>query len=359
MERNTGWKMIVYLAKRDVPQWGDDPAHSAKTERNRVELPRFASTVKSATSDTQAIISDLQAKRISKTQAMAKFRDVLRTHETEAFVAGRRARGDVRDHLTEAEEKMLTGRFSRNMRYFSNFCDDVISGEGRMPYHQRAEAYAKSLWSIYTRGETSDWQDPNAKNLRYHWITDADVEHCSDCLERGAHSVHNDGYSWDELSEIGWPGEKTKCMYNCHCHIRVLKPKSQAQKPLERPEYETPAYTPEAGLQRLEKLLGGPTMPNLLPAAGVPFVAVNPDVIRSSLASVPSAIEREELMRHLPLLPETLLEPESVLRTPDTRIYAKGRVGVAIERQVDGLWKLVLIMLSMSDNKKEATRDNS
>lgn len=350
--------MTILLA-RDLPDWADHSAPRDKFSRNAVEIPRYASIERSMTSDAQSVIHRLQTGEIDKRKAMAQFKDALLQHETEAFVAGRRARRDLRPELSPAEEKMLTGRHSRNMRYFSGFCDDVVEGKGKMPYPQRAEAYAKSLWSLYSRGETSDFDSDEASKWRYVWVLDVEAEHCKDCLKRAGESRVKP-YTWDELTEIGWPGEKTACCYNCRCHVNRIKPSKAQTKIDEQPP--TVAETPSAGIERFHDMLGGPELPNALPAAGVPYVRVQPATLTRIAQRQPTQAARDQVLQSLPLLPQTLARPQSVLNQGDVRIYTRDGIGAAIQRDPDsGRWWLLYMLVSdqlreVQERQKEGSK---
>jgi hypothetical protein len=326
---------------RRAPEWSTEKAPRSKFDRNQVEIPRYASIERTLTGNTQGIIRDLQSGRLNKAEAVSRFKQHLLTAETEAFVAGRRARGDRRPDITESEERMLTGRHSRNMRYFTRFVSDVESGRGRMPYHQRAAQYAKSLWSLYTRGETSDWDEPEDVNARYYWVMDPDAEHCYGCLDRAKRSSDRDGFTWEELSDLGWPGENTPCGVNCRCHIRVVRKKLLLPEHFEELE---PESTADAGAGKIEGILGGPSLPLKLPLAGAPFVSIAPGVLAEAVATPGTGAA---IARYLPTLPNVLTKPDYVKDFGDSlRIYQRGPLDVWVQRNQVGLWEIVAILFA-------------
>lgn len=337
------------MLARAVPAWANHPAFSKKFDRNMDEIPRYARIEQSMAREAQKVISALERGDLDKKGAMAAMRDSLREHETAAFVAGRRARKDLRDYLTEGEEAMLAGRFSRNMKYFSGFCDDVLEGRGRMPYAQRAEAYAKSLWSIYTRGESAEWADEDQRFFRYVWVLDVEAEHCKDCLLRAAESRNKGGFTWDELSALGWPGENTRCLYNCRCHIRRVRipiDDERYRQSIPSEPKEIPRETARAGYERFLEQIGEPDRPNRLPAAGVPFVIGTREAIARSVADQPSPGLQEALLMFLPLVPDILKAPKIVLESGSMRIYSDALLVIAIQRGLDGLWRTYKVSLA-------------
>lgn len=329
---------------RDAPSWAADPVDRRKFDRNAVEIPRYAQIEQGFRNEAQRLVSGYQSGLIDRKELISRFKSGLQNAETEAFVAGRRARGDVRTDISESEAKMLAGRHSRNMKYFRNFVSDMDNGRGRMSYDRRAGMYAESLWSIYTRGETSDWDEPERRNARYHWILDPDVEHCKDCIERAklsrTGSFGQPGLTWDQISEIGWPGERTACGTNCHCHVRV----TAARKVLpERFDNVGPAQNPANGLEVLEEILGGPGMPLRVPAAGVPFAQVDPAIVADSLDA--AGVLQDDLAKALPTLPQTLVSPIFVNDTEVTRQYwGSSGLKATLARGEDGLWRVIAIV---------------
>jgi hypothetical protein len=328
---------------RQAPQWGGDPLQRDKFAQNSIEIPRYAQIERGFSGQAQTVVTQFQSGSIDRATAMNRFREHLQEAETAAFVAGRRSRGHASMEITDAEASMLAGRHSRNMRYFSGFLDDVEDGAGRMPYGKRADLYAKSLWSLYTRGETTDWEEPENVAARYYWIMDPDAEHCRDCIERAKHSRDNDGYSWDELVEIGWPGENTVCMVNCRCHVQTVK-----RKVLVPVEDRMPAETPEQGTEEFIEMLGGPGLKVRMPAAGVPSVGLTPELLVQLFRGFNSPEETTQAAMLLPTVPGVLAKPSLILPYgDDSRLYIGNGMTLRTDRRDDGLWYLVSLFLGI------------
>jgi hypothetical protein len=331
---------------RFAPEWGADPLDPKKFQRNSVEIPRYATIERNFSGQAQTVVSQFQAGQITRPEAMKLFKESLQDAESSAFVAGRRARGAASLEITDAEAKMLTGRHSRNMRYFSGFLDDIENGEGRMPYNKRADLYAKSLWSLYTRGETTDWAEPENIGGRYFWVMDPDAEHCVDCLERAGKSRDQNGFTWDELIEIGFPGENTKCRVNCRCHIRP----EQRQK---APPFQDvpPAENPTEGLEQFIDMMGGPGLKIRMPAAGIPSVGLTPEVLVDLFQRFPSVAEADEAARLMPVVPAVISKPETVIPNGDDLRYFIGQgLTIKVERNDLGLWLMTGMYLGTPIN---------
>lgn len=328
---------------RQAPLWGGDPIERTKFDQNAIEIPRYAGIERSFSNQAQTVVAQFQNGALTRPQAMNLFREHLQEAETAVFVAGRRARGHASLEITEAEAAMLAGRHSRNMRYFSGFLDDVQEGRGRMNYGKRADLYAKSLWSLYTRGETTDWEEPENQTARYYWIMDPDAEHCKDCLDRARKSRDNDGFSWDELIELGWPGENTVCMVNCRCHIQTVKKKVMVPV-----EDRTPANTPQEGTEDFIEMLGGPSLKVRMPAAGIPSVGLTPELLVQLFRGFGSPEETNTAAMHLPVVPNVLAKPATVLPYgEDSRLYVGQGLTLRVDRRDDGLWYLVAMFMGL------------
>lgn len=168
------------------------------------------------------------------------FKRKLQEYQAEAALLAKRARGD-NTPLSDAELRFLHGRYSEQMRYFKRFIEDVKAGRGRMHYGHRLDLYAKDLWGLY---QIVYWSGQvYTIGRRYLWVL-SDAEHCEDCIKRASESRAKGGYTWEELMEIGLPGEgKTRCLNNCQCSIvevaeRRFRPQAFRSLPTrKRPRY--------------------------------------------------------------------------------------------------------------------------
>ena len=390
-----------------APSWAADPVGRNRTLRNAESLPRYAEIEARAASSFQGIVARIESKEIGSREASALMRESLLDFETEAFVAGRRARGVRSSEFTDGEIAMLADRNARQMEFFDRFAGDVVAGRGRMDYADRAELYAKGLWSLYTRGESHDWNgdDPGeGYEWRFLWHMEPGAEHCGDCRKRLDDSLKMGGFTYDEIAARGWPGENTICGVNCRCHVERVKKRIGAGRDAERnalPRVVTPALTapltvdlppsPEpphdlppssipAGMpvfqapapiavtfepprDELRKLLGGAGHPVLVPAQGLPAVRIPVEAVdRSLLQAAPE--DRPMIERALPIIPDILRSPERVVPIGrDVRAFAVGPLAVVLRRNPVGLWEMLTALYvgdeSVGSDVPESDRENA
>lgn len=156
-----------------------------------------------------------QAGEITQEELTGWFRSKLVQSQSNAFLAGKRARGDF-SPLTDNERAYLHGQYSKQMRYWYKFMRDYSTGKGVMPYRRRADLYAKSLYGLFQRALF------NRANAHYEWLL-GKAEHCSGCVHRAAASKARGGYTLAELEKMGFPGEgKTPCGNSCQCRLREI-----------------------------------------------------------------------------------------------------------------------------------------
>lgn len=317
-----------------VPGWADAPQDRRKFDRNAVELPRYADIEARFKGEAQGLVDRFTAGEIDERALVRGFDKALEQAELDAFVAGRRAGGTATATVSPAEGGMLARRHGRQMDFFRGFVGDMKAGRGRMDYSRRAGLYADSLWSVYSRGESVNWDEAGFANARWHWVLDPEAEHCRDCLQRAKTSRDRNGLTWDELVELGWPGENTICRTSCRCSVH--QERKRALLP-ERMEALRPAPTPERGIEEFVQLLGGPTLPVAIPAAGIPMATVAPTVLETV---APQAA------RLLPVLPLALTKPDAVLSpAPGLRRYLGLGLDALLGRDENGRWFVLAIAL--------------
>lgn len=368
---------IIELADRNrsLPDWAREDLIRNGFKRNNHEIQRYVGIQGKFGSQVRTVIGQFAGKKITKEQAMDQMRQHLTRAENEAFIAGKRAAKKKILYITPEEQKMLNGRMSRNMRYFSSFVDAISNGTTRMPIMQRADAYAKSMWSIYNRGQSDiDWADPDPAE-RWAWVCQFDKEVCSDCWERYRISHEKDGLTFDDLIELGFPGERTKCMYSCRCHLRRLpraKPRPpqaelEAQHQEKPPEgvprpvqtQSQPPYGPEREPSPIEvlmeRLAAHNTTPVTMPAAGLPRVSLRPSEMANVIRNAGSYPKAEALIDALPtLLDSALLRPLNIIPVGDTeRTYIAGDGSkVYLKREPNGLWFLSNVLMADKNGPK-------
>ncbi|GIV22135.1 MAG: hypothetical protein KatS3mg023_3886 [Armatimonadota bacterium] len=202
VHREHGWR--VWAETQPAKSVGAEKARYTRLEKQfRQELKRAWERVN---------VADPSSLR----QFEKWFKRRLQEYQAESFIIAKRVRGDYTP-LSEQELKYLHGKYSEQMKYFRRFMMDVRSGRGRMNYALRLDLYAKDLWGIY---QSAYWRGQvYTVGRRYLWKL-SDAEHCEDCVKRAAESKAKGGYTWEELEQLGLPGEgKTRCLNNCKCTI--------------------------------------------------------------------------------------------------------------------------------------------
>jgi len=355
--------------------WADGKLARSRYDRNNAEIDRYVEIEKRVAGELRSLVTGQVSGQLTPDQAIREADRVMRQGQADAFASGRRARGVASATISPQEVAMLEGQHRNQMEYWRGFVGDVEKGRGRMDYHTRAEMYAESLWSVYSRGETIDWDqaeplDPDYE-YRFFWVLDPDVEHCDTCRERQKMSILQNGFTWAELVELGFPGERTKCGVRCRCHIRRVKVRRKVPKdapePVDEPQrggspskapspaaedvqsaFESlmqpaVARTPSEGLDAIESATGGATMPVPLPAAGLAGVQVSPSVLRDQLAN---STHPDDLGRLLPFLPLLLVKPEQVKTGQSVRQFDGHGLSAEVSRDEDGRWHLLSLALS-------------
>jgi len=261
-----------------------DPIPRARFDRNAIELPRYADIEARFNARLQGLIDGYRTGALKRADMHRAFARELLHAQNEAYISGRRVRGIASGEITPAELATLRARAQHQATYWRQFVWDVDNGRGKMPATARAKLYAKSLWSVYLRGEAGS--DPNA---RYYWIVDVDAEHCPDCLRKVKQSRQSDGFSFEELTVLGWPGDGIdKCRTNCRCHIRVKRSAPpggpaavEAPDAIEELVSQLRVAHPDVVPATREGLRvlyshAGPALVDPLPASGLPGVRVPP-----------------------------------------------------------------------------------
>lgn len=334
-----------------MSNWKWEPTARSKWDRVNVDaIPRYAEIEREFESQMIQTVNDFVSGKLERNDTVARFRASLETAQNDAFIAGRRIRKVAHGSVSQAEAEMLLGRARRQTAFFQRFLDDIDAGRGRMGYADRASLYAKSLWSVFLRGETVDW-DGDEQNRRYYWILDPDAEHCQDCRDRAAYCRdHEDGYSFEQLVELGWPGDgTTRCMTNCRCHVLVKGAKQPRQRDTRDLE---PAPTASQGWEELTRALGGPDFPDQIPASGLAHVRFDRSLIGASTAV---AEDPTLLGRLAPIVPKLMAYPASVQSpSPNSKIFDGYGLRAVVDRNnSDGAWFIVLLLLLDQEKRRE------
>ncbi len=84
-------------------------------------------------------------------------------------------------------------------------------------------------------------------------------------------------------------------------------------------------------------------MPLSIPAAGVPYVRVDPGTVAESIATAPDG---SAVASRLPLIPQILTKPAEVVDAGELRIYKGQELSIATARNDRGVWEIVKILQS-------------
>jgi len=338
-----------------MSSWKWTPTPPTRWARvNEDAIPRYVEIENAFGTRVQQIVVEFQDGSIDRQNALRRFGQEMGKAQIDAFVAGRRIRRVDHGSVSEQEAAMLHGRLRNQTQYFSKFLTDVEGGHGRMAYADRAMMYAKSLWGVFGRGETVDWENPSDSS-RYDWILDVDAEHCKDCIERARRSREQGGFTLDELTEMGWPGdEHTQCGSHCRCHVRVHgvnRTKRQEVQDLK------PARSSDEGWDELERACGGEGLPDPLPASGVPHVELQPALLQASAEASP---EPDRLGQLAPTVPKLLAYPADVSDpAPGVKVFTGyGLKAQVYRRPDDGRWVLVALMLLDQERKRRKQEED-
>ena len=142
-----------------------------------------------------------------------------------AYKEGLRTGGKY-EELTKADERELVKARYKEYRYLKGFLNDIENERGTMPYMQRMRMYADALPGLFWLGMVN----ANLSDMRrIKWVLD-EAEHCETCIEL-------ENRVWTPRQFIAWynehhilPGENTKCLSNCKCHLEAY----YVHKPLDK-----------------------------------------------------------------------------------------------------------------------------
>jgi hypothetical protein len=327
-----------------------------RAERLNVEIPRLHRLEGELSRAAVGVATRLAAGKIDTLTAIAQFKGALHKAETEAYACGVRASGRLVDSLTHSEKRMLSGRHSRQMKYWCRFVRQIQAGTTKMPVQQRAALYGKSLWSLWTRGDSAFARsDPAA---RYHWHLNPHVENCVDCVAIYMECLRKGGFTLDEMLEHGWPGERdTECQSRCHCYVIVGK----VRTPVEMLDRATSIGAQSSVDQRdvadaLEELANEYTKAAekgdyLLSPEGAPQTIALP-VAGGSYVAVPPYVAAQIPANSYMAVAKALVSPDKVTHAlKNQRVHTSGGLSLTIEDS--GLWWILLIIATEARDEEE------
>lgn len=216
---------------RHLPRY--KAGEAGTSQQFRVERARYARTEDGFRRWAQGHLHALYNGDVGVTQFYKEFSEELYRYHVRMYVLGRRAAGLYGNTLDESERRMLHGLHAQEMKFFSGFMRDYVSGGGKMPLNQRIDLYALGGYEVYLRGVVKA-----SGFAKFTWHVNPDAEHCEDCIYREKVSRESGGFTIADLDGwVGYPGQKTKCRHRCRCHLKpVLTPgQRQVRIPRTRP----------------------------------------------------------------------------------------------------------------------------
>lgn len=228
LEVNLGDGVRSHRGGKHLPRYRKPVDNEA--QKFRVERARYARTEDGFRRWAQEHLRALYDGTVAVTTFYREFSEELYRYHVRMYVLGRRAAGWHHNTLDESEQRMLHGLHSQEMKYFSAFMRDYVTGGGKMPLNQRIDLYALGGYESYVRGAVKA-----SGHDRWGWAVNPEAEHCDDCLEREKKSKEQGGFTVAELDGwVGYPGQKTQCMHRCRCHLYRIGAKKY-QIPRTRP----------------------------------------------------------------------------------------------------------------------------
>jgi hypothetical protein len=255
-----------------------------------------------------------------------QFMSTLKDAQKKALLLGKGT-----NRLTPADIAVLQMRWIHQRKFAKKFFDDMRNGRGVMDYGRRANLYAQQLWALMNRGRIGNVTA--SKDTRFEWVLDPFAEHCSDCLARAKQSKDQGGFTLDELTVMGYPGETTLCGVNCRCRVIKVKAPPTVQDP------------------RIN--WGGVILESMLPAAGLPFVLLTREALEESQARFPG--QGEAFNQSLERLPMLMAYPTKIDQNLDLdRFTYIGPAGTAVvDRNENGVWQLMAFMPNQEEENKQ------
>lgn len=286
--------------------------------------------------DIYDLIVRVSEGRMSVREATDAFEKLYAEAATDAFLAGRTSRKITGEGVGDDVVRVISSRVAHQAEYFRNFARDAAAGVGRMSYSRRAELYGRSLWGMFQMGRATD---PTA---RYLWVLNPVADHCADCVARAERSEREGGFTAEQLTIMGWPGEGTTiCRTNCRCTVVPVRDGA-------------PAFgLPEAdSVQDWEAWAAAHPR---IPASGLHSVIVTPEFVRSAARSAqgdPAVVER---------VVRGVIAPKKATIDGDVAVWhsRRGDSALAVRADDDSDYWLVLALIAEEERKRLDESDKS
>ena len=159
------------------------------------------------------LVTELDTKKITKNQFIARSRSLFKAAYEKAYRLGTDSAGlDFMD-LPSEDLTWLARARSHEYRFLNKFADDIVSKRGSIAYNDRARMYVTNTDGIFDAGRIDAY--PNESTWVY-WELGGSENPCGDCIDLAMNSP----YRPDELPTTPRAGD-TQCLSNCKCTLRI------------------------------------------------------------------------------------------------------------------------------------------
>ncbi len=151
--------------------------------------------------------------KISKEDYLKHQKKIISTHFTKAFLYGKQFAQITELKLSDDEKRFISYQVGQEMKFMSKFADDIINGNGKMPYNRRLKMYSDSLTPMFEFGNVTYLPE----DVLIEWILGITDKHCIDCLNLASNSP----YKKKNLPAVPKSGN-TRCLSNCCCSLKYI-----------------------------------------------------------------------------------------------------------------------------------------
>lgn len=164
-------------------------------------------------SSMQDALADFVSGKISKATYLSRQKAAIKKAYSEAFTLGKQFNLGAGATLTSDERKTIAFLASEEMKFMSNFANDIGNSAGRMPYGRRLQMYIDGLDGVFGFGRIAFLPD----EIKIIWKLGVTDKHCLDCLSY----VANNPYTKKTLPGVPKSGS-TACLSNCLCFLEYF-----------------------------------------------------------------------------------------------------------------------------------------
>lgn len=171
----------------------------------------FNSTKRSYSLNLKKNLNALVNGSMSRGDYIQKQREVIDRCFREAYLEGKKYSQSTEQQLSDYDNHMLSQLVAREMKFMTNFADDVVSGGGSMNYTRRLNMYIESLVALFTAGKMAFIPEDST----IYWLLGDTDKHCETCISIAARSP----YTKRTLPTVPKAGD-TQCLSHCKCTLK-------------------------------------------------------------------------------------------------------------------------------------------